>query len=109
PSVAHDLALFDNVVDPEANVVDANEIVARTLRRRVSLEFQEGKVHDAIGQEHAFGERTVKLRALLEAERLLIDLRGLPRVLNAQCDMADTAFRLLRHCGPPVRCSRVAA
>ena len=50
-SVAHDLALFDNVVDPEANVVDANEILARTLRRRVGLELQKGKIHDAICQE----------------------------------------------------------
>jgi hypothetical protein len=39
-SVAHDLALFDNVVDPEANVVDADEILAGTLRCRVGLELQ---------------------------------------------------------------------
>src|SRR5262245_42725429 len=108
-SVAHDLALFDNVVDPEANVVDTNEIFARTLRRRVRLELQEGKIHDAICQEHAFGERAVELRYLLEPERLLIELCGLPRVLNAQCDMADTAFRLLCHGKPPFGCSRASA
>src|SRR5262249_19311168 len=90
-------------------MVDTNEILARTLRRRVGLELQEGKIHDAIGQEHAFGERAVELRYLLEPQRLLIELRGLPRVLNAQCDMADTALRLLRQWEPPVGCSRAAA
>src|SRR5262249_52867446 len=90
-------------------MVDTNEILARTLRRRVRLELQEGKIHDAICQEHAFGERAVELRYLLEPERLLIELRGLPRVLNAQCDMADTAFRLLCHAEPPIGCRRAAA
>src|SRR5262245_43351879 len=90
-------------------MVDANEILARTLRCRVGLELQEGKIDDAIGQEHAFGKRAVELRYLLEPERLLIELRGLPRVLNAQCDMADTAFRLLCHGEPPIGCSRAAA
>src|SRR5215468_2999807 len=108
-NVTHDFALFDNVVDPEANVMDANEIFARTLRCHVGLELQEGKIHDAIGQEYAFGELAVELRYLLEPERPLIELRGLPRVLNAQCDMADTACRLLRHGEPPIGCSRVAA
>src|SRR6516164_4412592 len=108
-SIAYDLALFDNVVHPEANMVDANEILARTLRRSVGLELQEGKIHDAISQEHAFGEYAVELRDLLEPERLLIEFRGLPRILNAQCDMSDTAFRLLRHGESPVGSSRVAA
>src|SRR5262249_31635552 len=84
---------------PEADVVNANEILARTLRRRVGLELQEGKIYDAVSQEHAFGEGAVELRYLLEPERLLIELRGLPRILNTQCDMAGTAFRLLRHGG----------
>src|SRR5262249_15265605 len=105
-SVAHNLALFDDVVDPEAKMVDANEVLARTLRRRIGLELQEGKIHDAIGQEHTFGERAVELRYLLEPECLLIELRGLPRVLNAECDMADTTFRLLRHWEPPVGCGQ---
>src|SRR5262249_3349117 len=108
-SIAYDVALFDNVVDPEANVVDANEILARTLRRRVGLELQEGKIHDAISQEHAFGERAVELGYLFEPERLLIELRGFPRILNAQCDMTDTALCLLRHGEPPVGCSGFAA
>ena len=108
-TVAHDFTLFDNIVDPEANVVDADVILARTLRRLVGLELQEGQIDDAIGQEYAFGERAVELRYLLEPERLLVELRGLPRILNAQCDMADTAFHLLRHGEPPVCCSPVAA
>src|SRR5262249_53147813 len=103
--VARDFALFDDIVDPETDVVDANEILAHSLRRLIGLELQEGQIDDAIGQEYAFGERAVELRYLLEPERLLIELRSLPRILNAQCDMADTAFHLLRHGRPPVGCS----
>jgi len=40
-SAAHDLALFHHVIDPEADVMDADIILAGALRRLVRLEVQD--------------------------------------------------------------------
>src|SRR6185437_14354914 len=78
--VARDLALLDHVVDPEADMVDADEIRAGALRGLVALEMEDGEVDHAVGQEHALGKRAVELDDLFQAQGLLVELGGLPRV-----------------------------
>ena len=95
--VAHDLALLDHVIDPEADVVDADIVLAGALRGLVALEVQDGEVDHAVGQEHALGQRAVELGDFLQADGLLVEFGGLPRILDAQRDVTDPAFGLRGH------------
>src|SRR5262249_46522795 len=95
--VAHDLALLDHVIAPEAEMVDADEVLAGALGGLVALELQDGEVDHAVGQEHALGQGAVELDDLLEAHGVLVELRGLPRILDAQRNVTDAAFGLRGH------------
>src|SRR6266850_4128519 len=95
--VARDLALLDHVIDPEADVVDADKVHAGALRSLVALEVEDGEVDHAVSQEHALGQRAVELRDFLQAHSLLVEFGGLPRVLDAEGDVTDAAFGLRGH------------
>ena len=58
--VARDLALLDHVIDPEADVMDADIVLAGALRGLVALEVQDGQVDHPVGQEHALGQRAIE-------------------------------------------------
>ena len=49
--VARDLALLEHVIDPEADMMEADIVNAGTLRGFVGLEVQDGEIHHAVGQE----------------------------------------------------------
>ena len=63
-------------------MVDANEILAGALRRLVALEMQDRQVDHAVSQEHALGQRAVEFGDFLQAHRLLVEFRRLPRILD---------------------------
>src|SRR5262249_46467144 len=89
--VARDLALLDHVIDPEADVVNADIVRAGALRGLVALEVENGEVDHAVGQEHTLGQWAVELSDFLEADGLLVKLGGFPRVLDAKGDVTDAA------------------
>src|SRR5688572_6857794 len=95
--VARDLALLDHVVDPEADMVDADEVHAGALRGLVALEVEDGEVDHAVGQEHALGQRAVELHDFLQPDRLLVEFGGLPRILYAESDVTNATSGLRSH------------
>jgi hypothetical protein len=82
---------------PEADVLDADAILVRAMRSFVALGVHDGEIDDAVSEEHAFGKRTVEPGDFLQADRLLVELGSLPRILNAERDVADAAFSLCWH------------
>src|SRR5262249_40421339 len=95
--IACDLPLLHDVVDPETDVMDADEVFAGALRGLIALEVQDGEVHDAIREEDAFGQWAVELRDFLQANGLLVEFGGFPGVLDAERDVTDAAFGLRGH------------
>ena len=95
--ISRDLALLHHVIDPEADVMDADKILAGALGGLVALEVQDRQIDDPVGQEHPLGERAVEFRHFLQTHRLLVEFSGFPRVFDAQRDVTNAAFGLRGH------------
>src|SRR5581483_10889139 len=76
------------VVDDEAHVVDADEILAALVARGVvGMELEEREVDDAVGEGQAVTIGRLDEAHLLEAEGALVELRGALQVGDGDRDV----------------------
>src|SRR5688572_24119626 len=89
------LLSFREVVDVDAEVVEAVAVRIRIRRFLGALPANNGDVEVAVGEVHLAREVAVAARELLQAERLLEQLRGRERIFRGDCDVTDLAHDYL--------------
>ena len=77
-----------DIIDPDAEVMQADEVLAHALRRPIALEGEERHVHQAIGQKDALGETRIGFSDHLEAENVLVELGRHPGIRHRHGNMA---------------------
>src|SRR5450830_529736 len=83
------LARIDDVVDPDADVMQADELAATIAGGFVGLVVQQRQRHGAVAQIDAARQRRIGLAYLLEAESLLIKLGRFPGIGNGDSDVTQ--------------------
>jgi len=99
PGAAFVLLSRADVVDFEAEVVDADEIAAAAARRRLGLVVQQRDVDGAVAEVYALRVLPVGLADALQAEGLDVELRRLLRVGNGDGDVAQPGLHSFFSCG----------
>src|SRR6185295_12109985 len=86
----HRLAVLLQIVDDEAHVVDAVEVLAALVAGRVvGVELEEREVDHAVGEREAVAIRRLDIVHFLEAEGLLVELGGGLELRHRDGDVAQ--------------------
>ena len=89
PALLDELVGRVHIVDPDAEMVEADEILAPALRGLIGFEIEQRQPEDAVGQEHAFGQARIGFADDLEAEEALVELGRRPGIAHRHGEMAD--------------------